>query len=268
MTLPRVFLSHGVVLYLGAGFAADAHSHHAVQLVLGHDELMIELDGRRRRSRAVLVPANVRHAFDASNTTIALMLFERHLARGIATERAAKGSDPRSLEAALAGVTIPSRGISASTAMKWCDDVLSRLGVVALSARGLTRATRDAIAYVDKALPGTPRLADAAAIAGLSPSRLTHRFTAELGIPFRRFVVWSRLLRAVDVSRRGASLTEAAVESGFSDVAHLSRAFRATFGLTPSSFLPWVELVASPGWVPAQASSWRPERSSASRPAR
>ena len=33
---------------------------------------------------------------------------------------------------------------------------------------------------------------------------------------------------------RGSSLTEAAHEAGFADSAHLSRTFRATFGIAPS----------------------------------
>ena len=91
-----------------------------------------------------------------------------------------------------------------------------------------------ALDFVDAHLDGMPRLADAAAAAHVSPSRLTHAFSQETGIPFRRYVLWARIRRAVQEVSGVANLTEAAVRAGFSDSAHLSRVFRANFGLPPS----------------------------------
>ena len=75
----------------------------------------------------------------------------------------------------------------------------------------------------------------AARVAHLSATRLTHRFSAEVGLPFRRFVLWSRLKKAVAAVRDGADLTRAAVEAGFSDAAHFSRTFRRMFGISADS---------------------------------
>jgi AraC-like DNA-binding protein len=66
-----------------------------------------------------------------------------------------------------------------------------------------------------------------------------------VGIPFRRFVLWSRMRQAVASTQAGRDLTEAAVDAGFSDSAHLSRTFRAMFGLSPSMVLPLAEIVGS-----------------------
>lgn len=76
-----------------------------------------------------------------------------------------------------------------------------------------------------------------AAAAGLSAGRLSHRFSAELGLPPRRFRGWHRLLRALELALRGSSLTAAALDAGFASPAHLSSAFQATFGLPPSAVL-------------------------------
>ncbi|WP_232318998.1 MULTISPECIES: helix-turn-helix domain-containing protein [unclassified Rhodococcus (in: high G+C Gram-positive bacteria)] len=43
-----------------------------------------------------------------------------------------------------------------------------------------------------------------------------------------------RLRRAAEHVAGGTNLTQAAVGAGFSDSAHLSRAFKANFGLNPS----------------------------------
>jgi AraC-like DNA-binding protein len=65
----------------------------------------------------------------------------------------------------------------------------------------------------------------------LSPSRLRHLFVEQTGLAFKTYVLWLRLVRAVQAYSEGGSLTEAAHEAGFSDSAHFSRIFKRTFGL-------------------------------------
>jgi AraC-like DNA-binding protein len=67
---------------------------------------------------------------------------------------------------------------------------------------------------------------------GLSESRFLHVFKAEMKIAWRPYLLWRRLLCAVNSIQKGRSATEAAYIAGFSDSAHLSRTFRNTFGMT------------------------------------
>jgi AraC-like DNA-binding protein len=60
---------------------------------------------------------------------------------------------------------------------------------------------------------------------------LRHLFVEQTGLPFRTYLLWLRLTKAVAVFAGGGSLTEAAHEAGFSDSAHFSRTFRRMFGL-------------------------------------
>ncbi|MCV4566730.1 hypothetical protein OFB72_29700, partial [Escherichia coli] len=45
---------------------------------------------------------------------------------------------------------------------------------------------------------------------GLSASRFQHLFSAEVGVPFRRYRGWQRLRSAIRVAAAGTSLTDAA----------------------------------------------------------
>ena len=67
----------------------------------------------------------------------------------------------------------------------------------------------------------------------LSPSRFAHVFKAVVGVPVRRYVLWMKMRRALDLAIAGDSLTTAALSSGFSDSAHLSRTVRAMMGIAP-----------------------------------
>jgi AraC-like DNA-binding protein len=70
-------------------------------------------------------------------------------------------------------------------------------------------------------------------VAGLSPSRLMHVFTASLGVPVRPYILWLRLQRASYELMNGVTATETAHIAGFSDAAHLTRTFRRMLGTTP-----------------------------------
>jgi len=74
--------------------------------------------------------------------------------------------------------------------------------------------------------------ATAASVACLSESRFSHLFVEETGLPFRTYVLWRRLMKAVERRSLGESLTEAAHQTGFSDSAHFSRTFLRMFGIT------------------------------------
>jgi AraC-like DNA-binding protein len=241
----RLFLRPGAMLYVGPGGAAELHAHHAVQLVWARDgRLSVSLHDDTAPVRAALIAARAPHAFDARDRAIALLLVEPHGLRGGALDRRAATRRGADVVAELAAVAFPAATMTADAAARGCDDVMAALGAGA-EGPALSSVTRRAVAYIEEAIgsAGRPRLDTAAARVGLSSTRLTHLFTREVGLPFRRFVLWTRIKRAVEATRGGATLTTAAAAAGFSDAAHLSRTFRAMFGLAPAAFLPRVEIV-------------------------
>lgn len=80
---------------------------------------------------------------------------------------------------------------------------------------------------------GARSITRAAAEAGMSPSRLRERARRQLGTPLSSWLMWRRLERAGAALASGAGLAEAAVEAGFADQSHLTRATRQVFGITP-----------------------------------
>jgi AraC-like DNA-binding protein len=77
-------------------------------------------------------------------------------------------------------------------------------------------------------------LATLARHAKLSPSRFTALFRQTTGVPVRRYKLWVAMGAAVRSMQRGASLTEASMDAGFSSPAHFSSAYRQMFGMEPS----------------------------------
>lgn len=73
-----------------------------------------------------------------------------------------------------------------------------------------------------------------APMVGLSETKLTRLFNVELGAPPKRWEIWMRLRRGMDLLFLGNSVTAASQETGFADSSHFSRACRAAFGLPPA----------------------------------
>ncbi|MEV6432366.1 helix-turn-helix transcriptional regulator [Nocardia sp. NPDC051463] len=134
------------------------------------------------------------------------------------------------------------------SAMEWLPETGS-----SSATGGPTR--HPAVSEVLRLLPhrlssGPIRLAELAHAVHLSESRLAHVFSAEIGLPFRPYVRWLRLQRAVELLAAGHSLTAVAHGAGFADSAHLTRVCRSMFGAPPSAFrgIRWVDELPV-GWT-------------------
>jgi len=235
----RVFLDVGSILYVGPGGTAEQHAHQAVQLVWcqGDRPLTVTVGGKSIRRTAVLVAAREAHALDSTGSTVALLLLEAHSARGAAIDRLSRREHGRELSTELAAIVeFPLPALTLAQASTWCERLTRSLSGGAERVE-VSSTSRRAIDFIEEHLEGVPSVSAAAARIGISPTRLTHVFSKEVGVPFRRFVLWTRIKRAVTAYQRGGDLTSAAYAAGFSDAAHFSRTFRAMFGLSPSLVL-------------------------------
>jgi len=80
-------------------------------------------------------------------------------------------------------------------------------------------------------------LEQAAALVHLSPGRFAHLFKEQLGLPFRRYLLWRKLTRAMLAIGREPNIAAAAHASDFADAAHLTRTFNDMFGMPPSALM-------------------------------
>jgi AraC-like DNA-binding protein len=80
-------------------------------------------------------------------------------------------------------------------------------------------------------------LEDSAALAFLSPSRFAHLFTEQMGLPFRKYVLWRKLTRAMVAIGAGQTIADSAHAADFADAAHLTRTFYQMVGMAPSALM-------------------------------
>jgi AraC-like DNA-binding protein len=73
-------------------------------------------------------------------------------------------------------------------------------------------------------------------ITGLTRYDLSRQFRIMFGTSPYRYLLMRRLEFARDAMHRGRSLVEVALDAGFADQAHFTRAFKSAFGLTPARY--------------------------------
>ena len=248
----RLLLADGFVAYLGVGSRAEEHAHYAVQLVWGLGQTVeVTSGGETHVVGAALIPTHVPHSFSTTADPLLVLLVEPTGRRGRLLNSIARQHRCVDLERDLAAIAAPAPTDDADTMRSWCERVIDI--VIASAQRDLPepgelrREVADTLAYIDNVLPDVPRLTAAASVAGISASRLTHLFTTQVGIPFRRFVLWARIRLVTQQVQAGWNLTDAAASAGFADSAHFTRVFHAMFGLAPSAILPHLEIVGRLG---------------------
>jgi len=241
----RIVMWEGASLWLMEGLPAsgdipnstDFHAHHAVQITLS-------LGGRfQLRTREHNLCANAAVAPDASHIFqavgwIAILFVEPESRAGRAIARSLFGeSSLASVPADLVDDLVAQLKRTVSETKKDDASIIALGRSLVGRLAGLNEAElpdariQKIAAYVASRLDGPITLAAAARSVGLSPGRARHLFVEQTGLPFRTYLLWLRITKAVGMFAGGAPLTEAAHEAGFADSAHFSRTFRRMFGL-------------------------------------
>lgn len=239
------------VLYLGDSFDPEMHSHNAVQCCIALEGCLLlrsmEPHQNWQKCKAAVIGANVKHCVRNPDGPVALLYIEKasnnfraivdyHCNDSQCDIRARplllhQAPPVEQIQQFLSAMETDLYSESAATLRQLCLDFFhgELMGEVLLSPYIST------VLKILHAEPAVNRLGrDLAALAGISESRLQHLFKAQMGIPIRRYVLWMRLRNVIKKSMSGASLTEAAHDSGFSDSAHFTRTFKAMFGIPPS----------------------------------
>lgn len=232
----QIFVWPQRMLALGPAFASAQHRHHTAQIAFGLDGPVIFESPQTGRCSAdmLLIPPDTPHSHPAFGA-LAFLYLEPESSEWV--------HFPGPKEGDLVPLPFNQRLRAAARCAAVGDAVAARSLVADLIGQPANSAPREdalishVIALIRRSLDGPITLATLAEAVHLSPSRVAHRFREATGVPLRRYVLWCRVRRAAEAAMRGSSLTEAAHLAGFADAAHLSRTFRATFGVVPSLFL-------------------------------
>lgn len=212
------------------------HAHHYVQYGLSSSET-IELGSSDWPSlklvRSFLIPSDVTHQIRLTGKDQVLMVWldpEFQIRRSIANST--------SIQTSVGELEME---LEPFNSLKLNCDVAHQIREVitgwpdTISSDQLDERITSCITWIKKHLTEqTITTEDLADTVYLSPSRLMHLFSQQIGIPIRKYILWQRLRHALLQLADGITITEAAHAAGFTDSPHMNRIFNAMFGITPS----------------------------------
>ncbi|MBF6069679.1 AraC family transcriptional regulator [Nocardia farcinica] len=223
-------LRPGILAFGGPIEPTALHAHHTVQMLVARTPVTVmDAGGVRHQGTRVIVPADAPYRIESAAEGATLYL------------------DPETAAGAAAAADAHRGG--------WADDrdplpatllnspIAEQVAAIVHALRATPPAPPHRHAAVTEALHLLPSLvrdrtvrgADVAKRVGLSPGRLSHLFTEQVGIPLRPYILWLRLRIAVARFRSGDDLATAAQAAGFDNGTDLTRTCRRTFGLSPTA---------------------------------
>jgi len=241
----RWYVWDGGFLAIGqARGVVPRHAHHAIQIVLALEgEIAVQgKDERWVTARGIIVGPDLEHSFDAQGSFAAMLFVDPESTEGVWL-RASLQKDVTIIpeQRVLACTTElarfrdrPLESLEIGALIRHC---VQSLTAGALPARRLDERVTRVLQQIQRSNDLRLSLAAAARIVFLSPSRFAHLFKQQLGLPFRRYVLWRKLTRAMLAIGREGTATAAAYDADFADAAHLTRTFCQMFGIPPSAML-------------------------------
>ena len=233
-------------LFIGDRSVTDLHAHHAVELSVALDDSGIDMATAAVEHRGIpgaVVRSDAEHQLAIHGPKIAILYIEPRSAVGVALARWLGERDLVPVPDDVAATHRP--GLAAlfradadlAAAQAACGALTEAFAGVTAPLQRDVRIDR-ALAFLNAHVEAAPTQAEVASEVGLSASRFGHLFSAQVGLPMRRYLLWMRLRHALTAALAGASMVEAAHAAGFADAAHFTRTCKRMFGLPPTAFAP------------------------------
>jgi AraC family transcriptional regulator len=217
------------------------HSHHAIQIVVAIDGEMAMKGARGewRTGSGIIVRHDVEHSYDGKGALGAMMFVDPESYEGVWLQSALADDitvvpEARTSVCAAALRTFVEKPFEAMEIGDLIRHCVLSLCAGAPPSRRLDERVTKVLTAIQASDDLRMSIEDAAAMAFLSPSRFAHLFKQQVGLPFRRYMLWRKLTRAVLAIGQERTFAAAAHASDFADAAHMTRTFYQMFGIPPS----------------------------------
>jgi AraC family transcriptional regulator len=259
---PRWYLWDGGFFAIGRSEGVvPPHAHHAIQISLGLDG-PIRFQGPEEEwsdYRGAIVLPDVTHCFDGCGSLLTMLFVAPESPEGRWLQDSLRRSITAVPEARMDQCVPPLMAfhdspLEAMAAGELIHHTVRSLCAGSPPARRLDARVTRALRLIRESESPRISLEEVAGAVFLSPSRFAHLFSEHVGVPFRRYLLWRKLTRAMVAIGVGRTLTAAAHQAGFSDSAHLTRTFYQMFGTPPSVMMRGeFYLIPAPFDLPASA---------------
>lgn len=232
----RVYWDIDKISMLTDSMSASSHSHGMMQFFVSlEDSLDIKVKGKKIDARCILVNKNIKHAFSTKDKICFTSVIEPVSAFGMALNNLLGDADyfiPEEGQTNLIKVNLLPMTESLN------KESYENLMKVTYESFGFKEAKNklddrikallDMLAHCSCDDHSIEEYADKVF---LSPSRLSHLFSEEVGISLKKYLLLHQLERAFENILQGKSITQAALDAGFDSPSHFAFTVKKLMGL-------------------------------------
>jgi len=235
---PTVWVHPGFVIIYGSNLDAASHVHHAIQVIWPQDKSLCKLNGIDI-SGATIIDSKIEHQLEMSAGWVLLIEPKSGLGQQLSSKLVGQSCKSFNITfATTAKQPSQNEDITKLLAPLFLELKLNKQFLAFNKTTVKDKRIRQLMTELNQCLhgncikPSNWRAAEVASQLALSESRFLHLFSEELGIAWRPYLLWRRMMCAIQAMLNNGSATDAAHFAGFSDSAHLSRTFRNNFGMS------------------------------------
>ncbi|MAF91133.1 MAG: hypothetical protein CL674_07645 [Bdellovibrionaceae bacterium] len=216
----QIYLFDFYAVIISDSLNTEIHSHlaHQITFSINDEKFQVKMDGEIIEDKVLFIPSGKPHKFLQSNSKyLSILMDNESLFEIEELKRRIENLDtfPRELEDVVS--LFENLGIDSE---KIIDLRIVKIKDMLEKAENLENI----------------RLNEISKEISLSESRTLHLFKEEVGVPFRKYILWKKLKRAISLfaNSKDKKFIDIALEAGFSDSAHLSKIIKSSFGLSPT----------------------------------
>lgn len=214
----------------------ELHRHSAAHIMISLEGVLeVVLSEKTVRCEGILIPSGLPHTANSYGKQVLVFLFDNttDVSGQIDTIRTITNDDVMKIRKAFRDLGSGDRFPSDYKA--FIRSVFAQSGICEAGTAITDTRILNALAYIRSGLRETITRTEVAAHVCLSPGRFSHLFREQVGMTFAAYLVYRRVIQTYTDIINGNSVTEAALDAGFSSSAHFAEVNKRMFGLSASA---------------------------------
>ena len=212
------------------------HSHSAAHIMISlENEIEVILENEKVHCRGILIPSGMTHTANTDENKVLIFLFDS--TTNIANQlKEIEILDDELVDGVVNAYHAFVNGDKdASDYRKVVTNVYKCVNGDLLRHIVMDERVESALKYVRANLQEPLTCSDVAKHVFLSEGRFSHLFKEQVGMTFAAYLIYQRVMKAYVEIINGKSITEAAIEAGFSSSTHFAETSKRLFGLSAST---------------------------------
>lgn len=236
----RLFVFEGEdhISFITDKVEASKHAHYYIQITIGLNQVFnVETESVKATVRGIVIASNVPHNLDGNNFWQYYMLINPESNFGLEIKRRfLRDGNTYELDFYLIEniIHLLVNTECSKTYKTFIRQTMRLLEIPRKNYDTLDNRCEDVINIIKRNPLIQLTIPPLAKQVFLSESRLSHLFKVEVGISLSSYLVHEKIRKAFRLIFEGNTLTDAAIEAGFSISSHFFRCVREKLGMSPS----------------------------------